>query len=67
MDSYRLSDPEPGAPCRPAEHNFAMNGKCWRCNHYRDDLLLAAQELLKLHSRGVPNGASKVRKAKGQV
>ena len=48
MADYRLSENEPERPCLPKEHNFAMNGKCWRCNHYRDDLLRDARELLEL-------------------
>jgi hypothetical protein len=46
-DYYYRNDPR--APCRPENHNFAMNGRCWQCDHSRNALLRDAKELLEMY------------------
>jgi hypothetical protein len=54
MSDYRLSHPRPRRPCRPEEHNFAPNGRCWRCDHWRDDLIQTARRFLELYDKKRP-------------
>lgn len=42
-------DYEEKIPCRPNKHDFAQNGCCWRCGHYREDLLKQAVDMLKTY------------------
>lgn len=40
-------------PCRPSDHNFAMNGTCWRCGHWRDELIARAKGTLAVLAPGL--------------
>ena len=47
--------------CSPEQHDFAMNGHCWRCHRSRDSLLHQAERLIKQEKR-LPPGPGRHRK-----
>ena len=46
MGRYCGEDYDDLPPCRPGEHNWAMNGTCWKCRATRDQVIADAKQTL---------------------